>query len=190
VPKDVAVVGVDNDELLCELANPTLSSVALNAVMGGYRAAGHLDQLMRGKTPRAKVLSVEALRVVQRTSSDSVASNDRAIATALEFIQQTKGRGIKVEDVARHAKLSRRDLDARFGAGVGRTVLTEIQRVRLEYAKRLLEETDYPIPHVAEQAGYSSASYMVQVFRNRLDMTPAKYRASVRMLSIGGEAGL
>ncbi len=124
------------------------------------------------------------------SSTDAVAIDDRAIATALEFILKTKGRGIKVEDVARHAKLSRRDLDARFGAGVGRTVLTEIQRVRLEHAKRLLEETDYPIPHVAEHAGYSSASYMVQVFRNRLDMTPAKYRASVRMLSIGGEAGL
>ncbi len=66
VPKDVAVVGVDNDELLCELANPTLSSVALNAVMGGYNAAAHLDRLMRGKSRRTKVLHVEALRVVQR----------------------------------------------------------------------------------------------------------------------------
>jgi LacI family transcriptional regulator len=186
VPKDVAVVGVDNDELFCELANPTLSSVALNAVEAGYAAAAQLDAMMRGEVTEPSVLMVQALRVITRQSSDSTAIEDRSVADALSFIKQSKGRGISVPDVAKYAQLPRRELDTRFRQTVGHTVLNEIQRVRLNHAKRLLEETDFAIPQVAEASGYSSASYMVQVFRQRLKTTPTKYRASVRKLSARG----
>lgn len=186
VPKDAAVVGVDNDELFCELANPTLSSVTLNAVEAGYAAAARLDAMMRGEATEPTVLVVQALRVIARQSSDSTAIEDRSVAEAVSFIQRSKGRGISVPDVAKHANLPRRELDSRFRQTVGHTVLTEIQRVRLNHAKRLLEETDFAIPQVAEASGYSSASYMVQVFRQRLKTTPTKYRASVRKLSAQG----
>lgn len=188
VPKDVAVVGVDNDELLCELANPTLSSVALSGVEGGFEAAARLDKLMReGKNSPGRIV-VDALRVVTRHSSDSIALDDRRVADALALIKRSRGRDISAELVAKQARVSRRELDSRFRELVGHSMVAEIQRVRLNQAKRLLEETDYPIPVVAEAAGYSSASYMIQVFRRQLDTTPAKYRASVRVLSVSGGA--
>lgn len=183
VPKDLGVIGVDNDELFCELSYPTLTSVSLNAVAGGYAAAERLDKMMKGRKFKNKKIVVKALRVVDRQSTNVIQLEDRSVVDALEFIHHSKGRGIAVTDVADRVKLARRDLDARFSENVGHTVAVEIQRARLENAKRLLEETDYPIPEVATAAGYSSDSYMVQVFRKQLNQTPAKYRASVRVVT-------
>jgi len=183
VPQDLGVIGVDNDELFCELSYPTLTSVSLNAVAGGYAAAERLDKMMKGHKFKGKKIVVKALRVVDRHSTNVIQLEDRCVVDALEFIRSSKGRGIVVADVAEEVQLGRRDLDSRFTESVGHTVSVEIQRVRLENAKRLLEETDYPIPEVATAAGYSSDSYMVQVFRKQLDQTPAKYRAGVRLVT-------
>ncbi|TWT88178.1 Xylose operon regulatory protein [Pseudobythopirellula maris] len=183
VPQDVAVVGVDNDELLCELSNPTLSSVALNAVEGGFQAAARLDKMMREGNCDNRCIMVDALRVVTRLSTDTFAVNDRSVAEALAYIKQSQGRDISADLVVERTQISRRELDARFRELLGHSVATEIQRERLKHAKRLLVETDYSIPEVAAAAGYSSASYMIQVFRRELDITPAKYRSSLRVLS-------
>ncbi|TWT92905.1 Xylose operon regulatory protein [Botrimarina colliarenosi] len=186
VPEQVAVIGVDNDSLLCELCSPTLSSVVLNGVEGGYQAAAHLDAMMRkgGNDPREIV--VNALRVEARQSTDLLGVDNRQVAAALALIKRSRGRDISADSVAEHAELNRRELDAMFRDSVGRSVSAEIQRIRLEHARRLLEETDHPIPAIAEAAGYSSASYMIQVFRRELDTTPSKYRSRVRSLSIAG----
>jgi len=186
VPEDVAVVGVDNDPLLCELCSPTLSSVVLNGVEGGYRAAAYLDKLMRTGRNTPKCLLVEALRVETRQSTDLLGVDNRQVAAAVAQIKKTRGRNLTADDVAEHAEVSRRELDAMFRDALGRSVAAEIQRVRLEHARRLLEETDHPIPAVAEAAGYSSASYMIQVFRRELQTTPSKYRSRVRSLSVAG----
>lgn len=183
VPRDVGVIGVDNDDLFCELAYPALTSVSINGIAGGYAAAKRLDHLMRGRQFKHNKIVVQALSVVARQSTNAITIADRCVVDALEYIRRSKGKDISVAKVADHVKVSRRELDARFTANIGRTVSTEIQHVRLEHAKRLLEETDYPIPQVAEAAGYSSDSYMVQVFRKRLDQTPAKYRASIRLVT-------
>jgi LacI family transcriptional regulator len=187
VPKDVAVVGVDNDELFCELAYPTLSSVALNGVMAGYRAAERLDAMMRRKakpTTRGTTLAVEALRVIERESSNLYNIDDVVVVAALQFITQARGKRLAVDDVVKVSNLSQRELDRRFREAVGHSISSEIQRTQLDLAKRLLEETDHPVPQIAKMAGYSSASYMIQVFRRRLDTTPAKYRASFRLLTV------
>jgi LacI family transcriptional regulator len=180
VPEEVAVVGVDNDELLCELADPPLSSVALNAEQGGYRTAELLDQLMRRKGRKPRRLIVEPLHVVTRRSTEIVAIDDRSVAGALNFIHQQAGRPIQIDDVVRHVAISRRALEIRFRDAIGRTILSEIQRIRLQRAKRLLLETDLPLPIVAESAGFGTPSYLVQVFRQRVGVTPAKYRRQVR----------
>ncbi len=183
VPEDVGVIGVDNDELLCELSFPSLSSVSLNAVVGGYQAAKRLDALIQGRKFKHHKIVVQALSVVTRHSTSSSSIQDRKVVEAQEMIRRAKGRGLSVTDVAAGVNIGRRELDARFVASLERTVASEIQRARFEHAKRLLEETDYPIPHVAELAGYSSDSYMVQVFRKRLNQTPAKYRANLRYVT-------
>ncbi len=142
VPEEIAVVGVDNDELLCELADPPLSSVAMNTQQGGYRTAELLDQLMRRKIRKPRHLVVEPLHVVTRRSTDIVAMEDRCVAAALNFIHHQAGRPIQIDDVVRHVAVSRRALEIRFRETLGRTILSEIQRIRLQRAKRLLLETD------------------------------------------------
>lgn len=176
VPEDVAVIGVDNDEVFCELSNPPLSSVALNAETAGYRAAALLDVMMRGKIRRPQRIVVEALGVVTRRSTDVVAVEDEDIATALRFIQREQGRGITVESVVQETAVSRRKLEKRFSEMIGRTILEEIQLVRLERAKRLLVETTYSVSKIAELAGFGSAGYFIQFFQKRVGKTPRKYR--------------
>lgn len=176
VPEDLAVIGVDNDELLAELADPPLSSVALNAEAGGYRAAALLNDLMSGHAVGSRRLVVEPLWVVTRRSSDMVAIEDPEVAAALRFLQDRAGMPIRVQDVVRHLHISRRALEIRFHRAIGRTLHAELQRLRLERAKRLLLETDLPVPKVAESAGYANASYLAQVFRQALGMTPAQFR--------------
>jgi LacI family transcriptional regulator len=189
VPEQVAVVGVDNDELLCELADPPLSSIALNAEAGGYRAAAILDRMMRARVrggrppwrrPRPARLVVEALRVVARRSTDIIALDDQEVAAALHFLHDHAGEPIGVADVVADRLISRRSLELRFRAAVGRTIHEELQRIRLERARRLLLETDLAIPAVARAAGFSSPSYLAQVFRRALRTTPARYRRELR----------
>ena len=176
VPEDVAVIGVDNDAVFCELSNPPLSSVALNAETAGYRAAALLDVMMRGRIQRPQRIVVEALGVVTRRSTDVVAVEDEDIAAALRFIQREQGRGITVESVVQESAVSRRKLEKRFTETIGRTILEEIQLVRLERAKRLLVETTYPISKIAELAGFGSAGYFIQFFQKRVGKTPRRYR--------------
>lgn len=180
VPEEMAVVGVDNDELLCELADPPLSSVALNAEAGGYRVAALLDRMMRGRARKPARLVVEPLHVVTRRSTDIVALDDPVVASALHFIHDHAGRPIDVGDVVEHVLVSRRALEIRFKKVTGRTLLAELRRVRLERARRLLRETDLSLSRVAGAAGYSSESYLTQVFRQELGQTPARYRRQVR----------
>lgn len=179
VPEDVAVVGVDNDEVFCELADPPLSSVALNAEAAGYRAAALLDEMMHGRVRKPQRMVVEALNVVTRRSTEIIAVEDPDIATALQFIHREQGRGISVEDVVQEVAVSRRNLERRFHDAIGRTILEEIQLVRLERAKRLLVETTYPVSKVATLAGFGSAGYFIQFFQKHIGKTPRKYRVDL-----------
>ncbi len=181
VPEDVAVVGVDNDELICELSDPPLSSVALNTEQAGYEAAALLDGLMSGRIQAPRRILVEAVRVVARRSTDVLALDDRAVAKALRFIQDSAVRPIGVADVVRHVGCSRRTLELRFQQSLRRSVNREIQQARLERAKRLLAETDLPIVRVAEGAGFGSAAYLIRLFQRRVGLSPAAYRQKVRM---------
>lgn len=176
VPEDVAVIGVDNDEVFCELAFPPLTSIALNAEAAGYRAAALLDGMMRGRTREPRHIVVESLGVVTRRSTEVVAVEDEDVVAALQFIHREQGRGISVDDVAEHAAMSRRNLETRFRETMGRTILEEMQLVRLERAKRLLVETTFPVSKVAELAGFGSAGYFIQFFQKQLGKTPRKYR--------------
>jgi LacI family transcriptional regulator len=179
VPEDVAVIGVDNDEVFCELSDPPLSSISLNAETAGYRAAALLDDMMHGRVRKRQRILVEALGVVTRRSTDVVAVEDEDIATALQFIRREQGRGISVDDVVETVAVSRRNLEKRFRETIGRSILDEIQLVRLDRAKRLLVETSYPISKVAEIAGFGSAGYFIQFFQKQVGKTPRKYRVDL-----------
>jgi LacI family transcriptional regulator len=183
VPEELAVIGVDNDELLCELSDPPLSSVALNAEGVGYRAAAVLDRMMRRRLRKPQRLVAEPLHVVTRRSTDAIAIEDPEIAEAVGFIHDHATEFIQVEDVVRHLAISRRNLETRFRKVVGRTPHAELQRVRMHRAIRFLVETNLSIPKIAEALGYSTPSYFIQVFRKEHATTPARYR---RQMRVGG----
>jgi LacI family transcriptional regulator len=178
VPGEVGVVGVDNDEVFCDLADPPLSSVALNAETAGYRAAELLDGMMRGKLRKSRRIVVEATGVVGRQSTDFVAAGDE-IATALKFIRDSNGTNISVDHVVREVTSSRRSLEKQFRLSVGRTIHEEIQLARLERAKRLLLETPYSVEEVARIAGFGSTPYFIQFFLKWVGKTPRRYRVDL-----------
>jgi LacI family transcriptional regulator len=181
VPEEVAVIGVDDDELFCELADPPLSSVALNAEHGGYRTAHLLDQLIHGRIQTPQKLIVEATAVTARRSTDIKVFDGPEVSAALSFIHRNRSRDFTVDDIANALGISRRNLEVKFRKSVGRTILTEIQRIRLDHVKRMLRETDLTIPRIAEASGFNSASYLTQVFRKDFGVTPVKYRAKFRV---------
>lgn len=180
VPEEVAVIGVDNDELLCELSYPPLSSVVLNAEQGGYQAAKALEDMMKGNAAPFQKLTVNPLRVMERRSSEIVAIDDPEVAMALRYIHSQPPNLLTINRIVEHTAVSRRALELKFKRLLGETILQEIQKVRLEKAKRLLQETDLPVPMIAEHVGFTTASYLIQVFRKEVGMTPAKYRQGIR----------
>jgi len=176
VPDDVAVVGVDNDELMCELSSPPLSSVALDLEKTGYEAARVLDGLMGDHMTGGKVVQVEPLYVATRQSTDVIAQDDRCVAAALRFIKYHAGRAISVPDVVEQTGVSRRTLERRFGSALGRSISSEITRCRVERAKRLLLETDLPSSRVAGAAGFGSIKTFDRVFRRTTGVSPRRFR--------------
>jgi len=181
VPSEVAVLGVDDDELICEATFPTMSSIQINAQQTGYLIAEHLDHLMRGKRPPQTVFFAQPTRVVTRRSTDATAIPDRQIAQALEFIWQEAGRkAIHVPDVVRQIGASRRFAEIRFRTIVGRTILEEIQRVRLERVCALLAETNLSVGEITRQCGFERESYLARLFKKRFSTSMSRYRADVR----------
>ena len=180
VPQDAAVVGVDNDELLCELSDPTLSSVALNTEKAGYEAAALLDALMAGRVQKPQRILVDPVRVVARRSTDTHATEDHDLAQAVRFIQDNVVRPIGVRDVVECVGCSRRSLELRFQRQLGRSINDEIQQIRIERAKNLLAETDLTVADIAETLGFSSSNYMIRLFRRKVGISPAAYRLRLR----------
>jgi LacI family transcriptional regulator len=176
VPDEVAVVGVDNDTILCDLADPPLSSVEHNTRGIGYEAAALLDKMMRGEEPPTGPILVNPVRVVTRQSSDVTAIRDAEVASAVRFIREHAHEGISVEEVAAALPISRSALERRFMRGVGRTIKSEINRERIRRIKDLLTNTDYKLSTIADQVGFAHAEYMSVMFKDAVGMTPGAYR--------------
>lgn len=178
VPGDVAIIGVDNDTLLCELASPPLSSVIPNAHRTGYEAASLLERLMQGKRVPATAHLIAPLGVAARQSTDVLAVDDRDVARAVQFIREHACGGINVSDVLRAVPLSRRVLEQRFQRLLGRTPREEILHVRLNRVKQLLIETDLPLYLVAERTGFEHVEYLSVVFKRETGRTTSAFRST------------
>ncbi len=181
VPDDVAVIGVDNDDLLCELARPSLSSIIVPAEQIGYEAAAMLERLMRSGKHPLKPRLIPPAGVVTRQSSDILAGSDGDVTAAVRFIRDHAHVPLDVSEVLRAVPVSRRSLEQRFRATLERGVGEEIRRVHLERAKNLLATTNLSIAEVAQQAGFTSLHYLSRVFRQETGQTPTLYRRQFRV---------
>lgn len=181
VPEEIAVIGAENDKMLCETAWPPLSSVQLRGHNAGYAAAQMLDGWMQKKVrPPAETLLPPG-DVVVRQSSDIVAVEDARIARALRFIRQQATADISVDDVAREVALSRSALERRMKTVIRRSPGDEINRIRFGHVERLLAQTDLTLDAIAERTGFKHPQYMAEAFRKRLGMTPGAYRRQNRV---------
>jgi LacI family transcriptional regulator, galactose operon repressor len=176
VPEEVAVVGVDNDEMMCELSHPPLSSVALDLDKAGYEAARLLDEIMIGHSMIKRGVRVGPTHVAVRRSSDVVAQDDPLVAQALHYIREHARRNLSVSDVTQELRVSRRTLERRFSRAVGRTILSEIMRCHMVRAKQLLLETDLKCHKVALEAGFGSLKTFNRTFYDSEGTSPLNFR--------------
>lgn len=183
VPDEVAIVGVDNDELLCDLCSPPLSSVIPNNHQAGYEAARLLDQMMSGMKVPPKPHLIEPIRVAIRQSSDVLAVHDRDIALAMHYIREHACDGINVSDVLKAVPLSRRVLESRFKKLLDITPHEEILRVQLNRVKQLLTETNLSLFQIAGRTGFEHVEYLSVVFKREVGMPPREFRMTNRHVS-------
>ena len=181
VPDDVAVLGVDNDEVLCELCSPPLSSVQPNARRTGAEAAAMLARMMTARrSVRVETRFVEPVRVVERQSTDVVSVADPQVAAALRFIRQHACEGANVAEVLRAVPMSRTLLERKFQALLGHSPHRQIVHTKIERVKHLLVESEISIAVVAELAGFDSASDLSVAFRRETGESPYAFRARQR----------
>lgn len=180
VPEDVAIVGVDNDAIACELCVPPLSSVTVPWQSVGRQAAQLVRVALSGRALAVARVVVDPGHVMTRRSSDALAIEDLLVARAVRWIHEHSLRAVTVPMVARAVATSRRRLERRFHAVLGRTVVEEVRRARVETAKRLLSTTRYGLTDVAKNSGFTSAALLNVAFRREVGLPPGAYRRRVR----------
>ncbi len=178
VPHETAVLGVDNDEDICEACIPALSSIAFEAERVGYEGMMLLDQLMRGREKKTRTISYGPGAIIQRPSTDTSQVRDIVITRAREFIALNACEGINVNDVAKRVRGSRRLVELKFRQFLGHTVLEEIQLKKLEHARMMLTETIRPISEIAVSCGFETATHLGVLFRRNYGCTMSEYRTA------------
>jgi LacI family transcriptional regulator len=180
VPEQVAILGADNDELICELSDFPLSSIAYNSEKAGYEAAELLDGMMRGKKIKSFKILVEPLYVVTRLSTDTIAIEDQAVSIGIHYIRNHIREKFSVEDISSAMMLSRRMAELRFKKILGRTIFEEIQDCRIQLVCRLLIDSDFTVSEIASKTGFTTTTYMAATFRKQTKMTALAYRRKHR----------
>src|SRR5262249_24430831 len=166
VPDELAVVGVDNDDMVCDLCDPPLSSVVPNTRKIGFEAASLLERMILGEPAPDKPVHIAPLGIVRRRSTDVLAIRDKVTAEAIRFIREHACDGITIEDVlAGLPLLSRSALERQFNKLLGRTPKAEIIRVQLDRVKELLTESDFTLTEIAAKAGFRYHEYMSALFK-------------------------
>jgi LacI family transcriptional regulator len=180
VPDDVAVIGVDNDDLLCRLSRPALSSIIIPGERVGWEAAAILDRWLEGEKPRPETILIPPVGIVTRRSSEVLPSSDAELVAAVRFIADNARSTLQVSDVLREVSTSRRSLEQKFRSVLRHGIAEEMRRVHVELAKDLLVTSSLSIAEVAEQSGFTSAQALARIFRKEMGCTPGGYREQAR----------
>jgi len=180
VPHDVAVMGVDNDRLLCGFSDPMLTSVDPDAQRVGWVGAQQLFNLMSKRSRGVRHACVAPKRIVERASTETDPVEPLWLSEALRFIRKGIPSGVNAEEVIRHVGLSHTQVEKAFAKKLGTTVHCEISRLRLREACRLLEATTRSAAEISERSGFSSPQYFNRQFRRCMGLTPGEYRQKNR----------
>jgi LacI family transcriptional regulator len=176
VPEQVAVIGVDNDEVLCNLCNPPLSSIIPDPESIGYVAAEWLDRMMQGEAPAISTKEIAPQGIAIRQSSDAFAVADPVLANALRFIRERACEGLTVQELLEHLCVSRSWLERNFRKVMNRSPQAAIRLAQIKRCKELLRTTSLPLEKIARLTGFEHPEYMSVVFKRETGDTPGQYR--------------
>lgn len=176
IPEEVAVLGVDNDEMVCEFSDPPLSSIGQDAEKGGYDAAKLLHEMIKNGTAEFYDIIVRPTQVITRQSTDIYATNDAYIATSLKYIHQNIDKNLQVDDVVKQVPLSRRALEKRFLDITGYPIYKYIFNLRIEKLSQKLLETDLTVFEIALEMGLTDSKNIARQFKQIKGCTPIEYR--------------
>ena len=177
IPEQLALVSVDNDEMYCECASPTVSSLDPDFENEGYLAAAELDRLLRAKSSLpAKTIVVPARKVVERESTTPITTSAQLVQRAIDFIGMNAHKGIGVNDVVRELGVSRRLADLRFQQYWGKSILATINEQRMAKVKRLLSTTALSMGKIASSCGFNSPKHLSVAFRKKFGCSMSDYR--------------
>lgn len=180
VPDDVAMVAVADDDALCGLATPGVTSVTHDRTRLGYEAARMLEEAMTTGRPMATVVLVPPAGITVRQSSDVLAVDDADIRRAIRLIRERGCSDLSAAQVATSLGISRKLLDRKFQQLLSRTIHDELQRTKIAEAKRLLAQTDHKLLVVSVRAGFTHAAQLCNVFKSAVGMSPMQYRKTTR----------
>ena len=180
VPEDVAIIGVNDDTLHCELATPALSSIKVPLSGIGHEAGVLLDKLMSGADVDDGRMTLPPLGIAARQSTSVLAVDDPDLAAAVRFVESASHRPISVDDILDIVPVSRRQLERKFREHLGRSPLQEIRRAHLNKAKSLLAGTDATLQEVADRSGFGNMYHLCRVFKRETGETPITYRRKQR----------
>jgi len=176
IPEEVAVLGVDNDELICNICSPALSSISVNFEQAGFQAAHLLDELMSGKQASANTIFISPTHIVARQSTDILNVKDKDIAAAIRFIYDNWQSNLQVNDVVAKTSLSRRVLEKRFRKILKRSINEELRRVRINNISRMLMDTNLSITEIASMFEWTDPGHISRYFKSEKGISPIEYR--------------
>jgi LacI family transcriptional regulator len=182
VPDEVAVIGVDNDAILCELCEPPLSSIALNTEEAGYMSAKLLHSLMNGTRMRGQEIVVSASHIVKRQSTDALSVDNADVANAIRFIRQNAKMKIRISDIVAQTQLSRRSLEMQFRKLLHRSIYKEVCRARIELMMQMLAETNLSISEITASLSFTDLAHASRFFKRESGMSMKQFRESKKSI--------
>jgi LacI family transcriptional regulator len=185
VPNDIAVIGVDNFEPICEHTTPPLSSVEPDFRLGGETAALMLlaAAMSKGRFRGSRIQTFGPLRIVRRASSRLLRRNDQHVADAIDLIRREACCGLRSSRVAALFPCSRRMADIRFAKATGHSILAEIHAVQLDRAKQLLKNNNMPLKAISDFCGFVNSNSLRKFFRKETGMSMSRWRASIKAVA-------
>lgn len=177
VPREIAVLGVDNDSMRCEMESPTLSSIQLDFESAGYKACDMLGRRLSGAALPSRHVEFGPLGILRRESTQAFQRVGRQIAAAMDLIRAKACEGLRAHEVAAVIGGSRRLAEMRFREAFGKSILEEIQDIRFERIRFLLANTTKPVGAIANFCGYKSPETLRRLFARREEMSMSEYRA-------------
>lgn len=176
VPEEVAILGTDNDEIICQYSNPPLSSIQQEEENGGYRAAELMARMIREKRIIKEDIILKPLRIITRRSTETLAIEDHYVKKSLIYISENLDKPIHVSDLVKIVPLSRRGLEKRFSSVLGRSIHKEIQRLRMEKVVALLLDTELTITEISVICGFPDSKNLSRLFSSIYQLTPVQFR--------------